>query len=193
MACLYGSFWGLKEVMAVQANQSTQGARISTAPTHKLKIFAVSMLAAVTVQLTIILLLLLFLIFVLGVDFGDRLSYIILTCVIGTFTGVSFGTFVSAIIKKGEGIKTGILIGGTMLMSFLAGMMYDGMKLLVSKNVPILGYLNPVKLISDSFYSLYFYTSTTHYFINQLILCGLTALFGLFTYIALRRQKYASL
>jgi ABC-2 type transport system permease protein len=193
MACLYGSFWGLKEVTAIQANQSAQGARISTAPTHKVKVFTVSILAAVTVQIIISLLLLLFLIFVLGVDFGNKLGYIVLTCIVGSFTGVSFGTFVSITVKKGEGVKAGILTGGSMLMSFLAGMMYDGMKLLISNNVPILGYLNPANLIADSFYALYFYTETTHYFINILILAAMTVVFGLFTYIVLRRQKYASI
>lgn len=193
MACLYGSFWGFKEVNAIQANQSTQGARVSVAPTHKVKVFTVSMLAAVTVQVAIILLLLLFLVFVLGVDFGNRLGYIVLTCIIGAFTGVTFGTFTTILVKKSEGVKVGILIGSSMLMSFLAGMMYDGMKLVVRDTVPILNYLNPVNLIADSFYALYFYSGTTHYFINLAILCAMTAVFGFFTYLVLRRQKYASL
>lgn len=193
MACLYGSFLGLKEVMAVQANQSSQGARVNLAPTHKLKVFSVSLLAAVTIQLLEILALLLFLCFALKVDFGNQLGYIILTCIAGSFTGVTFGAFVAAVVKKGEGVKAGIIIGGSMAMSFLAGMMYAGMKLIISRNVPILGYLNPANLISDSFYSLYFYNNHTQYFINLLLLCGFTVLFSFMTYVVLRRQKYASL
>jgi ABC-2 type transport system permease protein len=193
MACLYGSFWGFKEVNAIQANQSAQGARVSVAPTHKVKVFTVCMLAAVTAQIAIILMLLLFLVFVLGVDFGNKIGYIVLTCIVGAFTGVTFGTFSTILVKKSEGIKVGILIGSSMLMSFLAGMMFDGIKLIIRNNVPVLSYLNPANLIADSFYALYFYSGTTHYFINLLILCAMTVVFGFITYIVLRRQKYASL
>lgn len=193
MACLYGSFWGFKEVNAIQANQSTQGARVNVAPTNKVKVFTVSMLAAVTVQVAIILLLLLFLVFVLGVDFGSRMGYIVLTCIAGAFTGVTFGTFTAILVKKSEGVKVGILIGSSMLMSFLSGMMNVNIKLIVRDTVPILNYLNPANLIADSFYALYFYSGTTHYFINLTILCAMTVVFGFFTYLILRRQKYASL
>ena len=193
MACLYGSFWGLKEVMAIQGNLSAQGARVNLAPTHKLKVFFVSMLAAVTVQLSEILVLLLYLVFVLNVDFGVQTGYVILTCIIGTCTGVTFGACIAAVVKKGEGMKVGILIGGSMAMSFLAGMMYANMKLIINSKAPILRYLNPANLISDSLYSLYFYDTHTQLFINLLLLCCITVVFSLITYFVLRRQRYASI
>lgn len=193
MACLYGGFLGLKEVMAIQANQTTQGARVNLAPTHKLKVFFVSILAAVTVQFLVILILLLFLIFALQIDFGNQLGYIILTCIAGSFTGVTFGTFIAVIVKKGEGVKIGLLIAGSLTMSFLSGMMYSGIKLIVNQKAPILGYLNPANLIADSFYSLYFYNNHAQYFTNLSLLCGFTILFSFITYIVLRRQKYASI
>lgn len=193
MACLYGSFWGLKEVTAIQANQSPQGARVNMAPMHKLKVFISSMLAATTIQLVEILILLGYLIMILKINFGNQLGYIALTIVVGTITGVTFGTFVASIIKKGEGIKIGILIGLTMMMSFLAGMMYDKIKYIVSTNVPILGYLNPVNLIADCFYSLYYYNNKTQFFTDIALLCCFTLIFSIATYFVLRRQKYASL
>lgn len=193
MACLYGSFWGLKEVVAIQANLSPQGARVNMAPTHKLKIFIASMFAATTVQLVEIFALLVYLILVLKINFGSQLGYIVLTCVIGTITGVTFGTFIAAIMKKGESLKIGILIGLTMTMSFLSGMMYDKMKYIVSTNVPILGYINPANLISDSFYSLYYYNTHTQFFTDIVLLCVFSVVFSIITYFVLRRQKYASL
>lgn len=193
MACLYGGFLGLKEVTAIQANQSPQGARVSMSPTHKLKMFTASILAATTVQLVQMFALLCYLILILKVDFGNQLSYIILTCIIGTITGVTFGTFVASIIKKGEGIKIAILIGGTMMMSFLSGMMYDGIKYIISVNVPILGYINPANLISDAFYSLYYYNTHTQFFTDISLLCAFSVAFSIITYFVLRRQKYASL
>ena len=32
MTCLYGGFWGMKEIMQVQADQSTQAARVVISP-----------------------------------------------------------------------------------------------------------------------------------------------------------------
>ncbi|WP_017414184.1 ABC transporter permease [Clostridium tunisiense] len=193
MTCLYGSFCGLKEVTALQANLSPQGARVNMAPTHKLKVFVASMLAATTVQLGIMLILIGYLNFILKVKFGSQLGYIALTCLIGTITGVTFGTCIASIIKKGEGIKIAILIGGTMTMSFLSGMMNDKMKYIISTKAPIISYLNPVNLITDSFYSLYYYSTYKQFFINIALLCGFSVIFSTITYLVLRRQKYASL
>lgn len=193
MACLYGSFCGLKEVTSIQANLSPQGARVNVAPTHKLKLFMASIFAATTVQLVEIFALLGYLNLILKVNFSSQLGYIALTCVIGTITGVTFGTCIASIVKKGEGIKIGILIGLSMIMSFLSGMMNHEMKYIVNKNVPILGYLNPANLIADSFYSLYYYNTHAQFFMDIALLSVFAAVFSIITYLVLRRQKYASL
>ncbi|MBC3796912.1 ABC transporter permease [Acetobacterium tundrae] len=193
MTCLYGGFLGVKEVVAIQADLSDVGARINLAPTNKLTVFLASIMAATTVQLLELLILLAFIIGVLGISFGDQLGYIALTCAVGSLTGVTFGTCIAAIIKKGEGLKIGILIGSTMIMCFLAGMMSADIKYTVMTKAPILGYLNPANLITDSFYALYYYNTHTQFFTDILLLCGFTLLFSSVTYFVLRRQKYASL
>jgi len=193
MTCLYGGFLGVKEVVAIQADLSDVGARINLAPTNKLTVFLASIMAATTVQLLELLILLAFIIRVLGISFGDQLGYIALTCAVGSLTGVTFGTCIAAIIKKGEGLKIGILIGSTMIMCFLAGMMSANIKYTVMTKAPILGYLNPANLITDSFYALYYYNTHTQFFADILLLCGFTLLFSSVTYFVLRRQKYASL
>ncbi|WKY48041.1 ABC transporter permease [Eubacteriaceae bacterium ES3] len=193
MACLYGGFLGLKEITAIQADLSEVGARVSVAPANKLNIFLSSMLAAATIQMTVIAVLMSFLVFVLKIDFGDQLGYIALTCLVGSITGVSFGAFIASVVKREEGVKMGILIGSTMGMSFLAGMMFENMKYLVSKNLPILSYINPANLITDSFYALYYYTDHTRFYTNIILLCGFIAVFLTLTFLVIRRQKYASL
>jgi ABC-2 type transport system permease protein len=193
MTCLYGGFLGVKEVVAIQADLSDVGARINLAPTNKLTVFLSSILAAATVQLLELVMLLAFLIGVLGISFGNQIGYIALTCVVGSLTGVTFGTCLGSIVKKGEGLKIGILIGSTMIMSFLAGMMSADIKYTVMTKAPILGYLNPANLITDSFYALYYYNTHTQFFTDILLLCGFTLFFSSVTYFVLRRQKYASL
>jgi ABC-2 type transport system permease protein len=107
-------------------------------------------------------------------------------------TGILFGTTVSVGFKT-TGIKYGITIGGTMLSCFLSGMMASDIKYLISQNAPIVGYLSPATLISDAFYSLYYYDGFSRYFVNIAILCALCVLFGVITCVVLRRKTYASI
>ena len=100
---------------------------------------------------------------------------------------------VSALVKKGEGIKTAILVVTSMAASFLAGMMNVNMKYIIEKNIPLLSYINPAALITDGFYTLYYYNTHERFFINIAILTVLSIIFCLTTYFVIRRQKYASL
>ena len=193
MACFYGGFLGMREVNAIQADQSPQAARINVAPTRKLRTFLPSIAAASLIQLTSILLLLAFLVFVVKVDFGSQIAYILLLCLSGCIMGVSFGTMIGALVKGGEGIKIGILIGTSMTLSFFAGMMYVQVKYLITSAVPAMAYLNPLNVITDGFYALYYYQTHTRYFTNLAVLWAFTILFSAITILRLRRLKYASI
>jgi len=193
MTCLYGGFAGLKEIADIQGDLSKRAARINMAPVHKMKMFIYSLCAAFLIQFIVILIVLSYLYFALNIDFGNQLSYILLLCFVGCAAGISFGTMISALIKKSEGLKIGVLIGTSMTGSFLAGMMSSDIKYLVQKSIPILAYINPVALITDGFYSLYYYNNHQRFFVNISILTFLSIVFCLITYLIIRRQKYASL
>ncbi len=193
MACLYGAFQGMNEVTAVQANQSYAGARVNLAPVHKMKVFGYSLLAATLIQILSILLLIGYLRFVLGVQFGDKFGFVILAAVAGSCVGVAYGAVVGALLKKSEGLKTAAIIGLSMIFSFLAGLMYRDMKYIVAKNAPLLSYLNPANLIADAYYSLYYYDTLDRYLLNIGLLFAFSAVLFLIVYFVMRRQKYASL
>jgi len=193
MSCFYGSFFGLKEITDIQADLSKRAARLNVAPVRKMKVLIAGLCAGYLVLLLETLILISYLVFALKVDFGNQIGYILLTCFVACATGISFGAIVSAVVKKTEGVKTAILIVFTMIAAFLAGMMFENIKYIVQKNVPILAYLNPVALITDAFYALYCYDTHTRFFINIGLLNGFTVLFCLSTYLIIRRQKYASI
>jgi len=193
MACLYGGFLGLKEIGALQADLSPEGARINVAPVHKMIILLSALAAALTVHFAEILVVLAYLIFVLKINFGDQIGFILLLSFVSCMLGLSFGAFVTSVVKKREGIKIGILTGASMFLSFLAGMMYVDIKYMIIKNAPIVGYLNPANLITDGFYALYFYDDHTRFYINLAGILIFTALFCIGTYLVLRRRRYASL
>jgi ABC-2 type transport system permease protein len=193
MACLYGSFWGMQEVTDVQADLSQRAARINLVPVHKLKIFLSSMAAAFVVSFAEILVLLAFLRYVLNIDFGSRALFVVLSSFIGCLTGLSFGAFVSAIVKSGENLKIGICLAFTMTGCVLAGMMSQDIQYFIQEKAPVVQVLNPVHLLTDSFYALYYYTSYNRYIFDSCLLLAFVVIFSTVTYLIIRRRKYASL
>lgn len=193
MACFYGSFFGLQEVTDIQADLSPRAARINMSPVHKLKAFVAGLSAALVIQFAEILILLAYLAFFVHVDFGPRVGYVLLTTFMGCILGLSFGALISAAVKKGEGLKTAILISVTMVGSFLSGMMMLNMKYIIHQKAPVLSYLNPVNLLTDAFYSLYYYDTLSRYLLNLGLMGVFAAVFCLGTYSIIRRRKYASL
>ncbi len=193
MSCLYGSLMGSREVTDIQADISPVASRVNAAPVHKLKLFICNISAAFVIHFSEMLVLLAYLMFVLRIDFGPRTGFVVLTTFLGSAAGLSFGAFVSALGKKSEGIKIAVIIGVTMLCSFLSGMMYQDMKYIIAQKVPVLSFLNPVNLLTDAFYSLYYYDSLSRYAFNAAALLALTLIFCSSVYLIIRRREYASL
>lgn len=193
MTCFYGAFFGNREILDVQANLSPLAARVSVSPIHKMKSFLYSMCASLLISAVEILLFILFLAKVLGVGFGEDTGLVVLTALAGSFTGVAFGAFISSLVKKDENVKIGVIIAVSMTGSFLAGMMYVDMKYIVHQNVPFLSYLNPLNLLTDAFYCLYYYEGYTRYALNMGILGGFAVIFCIGTYFVIRRRKYAGI
>ncbi len=193
MACLFGGFWGRKQISDHQANLSPQGARINMAPVHKLKSLGYSLLAAILIQFITLLALLAFLAFAIGIDFGSQIGYILLICLAGSMVGVAFGALIGAATKKNDHFKTILLMSASMLCTFLTGMMAANVKSAILQYAPILAYLNPANVISDAFYSLYYYSSPDRFYLSIAILFGMSGVFYFIVYLISRRQRYASI
>lgn len=193
MACLYGGILGMSSVNKNLANQSNTGKRVTVAPTKKTVTIMSSALAAFIVELIGVALLFLYTIFVLKVDYGTNLPLIILLSVVGTFAGLSLGIAVSCIFKTSEDTKTGIIIAFTMLGCFFSGMMGITMKYVIDKNIPIINKLNPANMITDGFYSLYYYNTLDRFYLNLVSLLLFSFICLALSVYSLRRQKYDSI
>ena len=193
MVCLYGSFQGLTSVMYLQANLSPLGARRSLAPVHKVSFVLFDLLAAYGVQLLCIFILLFYLLVILGIDFGPKLGYLILTCGVGSLVGVSMGAFVASSSRLKEGPKTAILISFTMLCCFLAGLMVNGINYLIEQNAPVIAWLNPAARIVDAFYCLYYFDGLTRYFLDIGVLLCMALALSAGSALFLRRRQYESI
>jgi len=80
-----------------------------------------------------------------------------------------------------------------MVSSFLAGLMVVNMKYIVTRSAPILQWVNPAHLISDAFYSLYYYDTNTRFWLSIAAQLTMVAVFSVIVVLKLRRQRYASL
>jgi len=190
MTCLYGGIISMFITNYKLANMNSIGKRTSISPIHKGKMLLGSLLASYIIQLLGITLLFIFTIFVLKVDYGNNLLLIVLLAICGSLAGLSLGVMVATTIKSNENTKTGILIAITMLGCFLSGMMGITMKYIVDKNIPIINKINPVSMITDGFYSLYYYDTLDRFFFNIISLLLFSIIMFIISYNGLRRQKY---
>lgn len=193
MACLYGGILSMVSINYNLANMSSNGKRIAVAPTSKNKLIFSSVLASYIAQVIGIALLFIYTIFVLKVDYGNNLPQIILLALVGCLAGLSLGVVVSCLVKSNENVKTGIIISITMLGCFLSGMMGITMKYIIDKNIPIINKLNPASMITDGFYSLYYYETLDRYYFNIISLLIFAFIMISLSIFSLRRQKYDSI
>lgn len=190
MTCLYGGMLGMYAINQKLPNMCNIGKRTTIAPIKKKTIITSSLLAAYIVQLIGLALLFAYTIFIIKVDYGVNVPLIILLSIIGSITGLTLGIAVGSIFKINENAKIGILISITMLGCFLSGMMGITMKYIVDKNIPIINKINPAAIITDGFYSLYYYNTLDRYWINIISLLTISLILIIISILSIRRQKY---
>ncbi|HBU12722.1 MAG TPA: hypothetical protein DEB31_08365 [Clostridiales bacterium] len=193
MTCLYASFFGLSGAMSAQANLSPLGARRSISPTKKMALAWSDILAAVLVMFAVVLVLIAFLNALPNLDFGENLPYLLLTVLVGVFVGVMYGMLVGVAVRGSRTAKEGILIGLTLVLCFLSGLMATNMRYAVDKVAPIINSVNPAALLVDSFYTMETYGIGERFWVNIGTLAIIGALFSVLSVAILRRKQYASI
>ena len=193
MTCLYGGVISMEAMNQALPNMDSKGKRISVSPTRKGIIILSGLLASYVIQLLGVFLLFAFLLFVLNIDFGNHLFLCILLSAVASLAGLSIGLVVSATFKTNENAKVGIIIAISMVCSFLSGMMGITMRYIVDKNLPLLNKINPGNMITDGFYSLYYYDTLDRYTFDIISLLIFSIILLMISGIILRRQKYDSI
>lgn len=193
MTCLYAGSIGMIAIGETLPYLKGNGKRTSISPAKKSSIVFGSVLASFIVQLMTLGLLYLYTIFVLNINYGDDIAYIILLSLIGSLAGISMGLLLGTHLKSSEGTKTGIMIAITMAGCFFAGMMGVGMKYVIDKNMPIINMINPANMITDGFYALYYYTNYNRYWFNVISLLIFSAIAITLSCIKIGRARYDSI
>ena len=190
---IYGYSWGLSIIYQYEANLTTIAKRNAISPLNKKISLLASMCVGFLLNFCIALFTMLIFNKVLRVDFSNRIPQLLLIVAIGSLTGVSLGMVIGASNKADIETKLGLGIGISLLLSFLAGMMVSNIKIIIAEKAPLINKINPVALISDGIYSLYYYQSLDRYYNNVICLVGVTLGLILLTFIFTRGKQYDSL
>lgn len=193
MACLYTSFAGSQIAVKNQANLSALGARKRVSPNGKFLSITAQFCSSLLTQFFCVAVNVLYLLYVLRVDFGTSLPLLLLTVFTGCVMGISFGFLIGSAGRAGEGLKMGIMICFSMLCCFLSGLMLSEMRLLVESFCPFLNDINPAVRLSDAFLTLNIYGVTARYAGNLLALLAMAAVFLCAGCFLVRRKTYASI
>lgn len=194
MNCLNASFCGLRTTSQIEANLSRQGTRIGISPISKIVTVLSGIISAFIIQFAIMMILMAYLVFGLRIGFGEQIGYIILLIAIGCFTGVGLGNFAGNALKfKKEDTKISFLSSFSLVLSFFSGMMIIDIKYWMQINLPFLTYINPVSLITDGLYALYYYDNLNRYTTNMICLFVIGVLLILGSLFFTRRKQYDSI
>lgn len=194
MSAMFGAMWAVKAIGDIQANQSQKGARIAMGPTNK----AVHLLGSLILNLVFVFVVLclqfLYVYLIFDIDFGTTLPYLFLTLMVGSIAGSSLGAFIgSAITMKDVNQKVNLVSSVSMLFSFLAGMMIVQVKLIIQQFAPFINYINPVNMITDAMYCLYYFGVTQRFFFNIISLLIFSIICYGISFICLSKKSYKTL
>jgi ABC-2 type transport system permease protein len=102
------------------------------------------------------------------------------------------GTFLAGIIRAPERKKEGIMVVVSLFSSALSGLMMVKVKYWAETYFPPLRFINPAGLVTDSFFSLYYFSDLSRYIRDLLTLSVLSILLVFGTYLKMRGEKYDS-
>ena len=193
MMCMLSSSAALTMFVSVLPNETNTGLRIGASGVSRLKYDCAIFLALFTLQMVCTGIALIYLIPILGINFGGNAGMILLTTTIGNLMGLSLGYMVSHIghfsYKKKDTILTIITLGG----GAISGLYAIQLKAVVEAKAPIINRINPMSVITDAFYSLNIFGTGDRYLRAILTMIGLSVIFFIVGVLLGRRNQYESL
>ena len=193
MVAICGNMTGLHVSTNNQANQSQLGARKNCSATPKGIYLTAGLLGSCIAQSVSMVLCVTFLRFVLRVNFGGSLLLLYLAAILSGCLGVAFGFFIGSIGKMRHEGKSAIAITISMVLCFLSGLMMGNIKGILATKAPWVNHLNPVAVISDSFYCLNMYSDYRRFISKIVVIVIYIAVFTVLGVLFTRRKKYASI
>lgn len=196
MAALFCSQIGILAICETQPNLSALGARRAVGATSRSKTLAGTLAASWLIAFVCLMVAFFYMRFAVGIDFEGREGLCVAALAVAALFATSLGTLLGALPKVGLGVKSGLLTGITCLFSLFAGLYGEPCMELadsIARDYPVLAAINPAKVVTDVFYSLYYYDSLVPFTQKAGILLLMTAVLFAMSIVFVRRQRYASL
>lgn len=193
MVSTYGVFPGIETTNIAQANLTNIGARINITPIKKSTLLISGIIVGLSINVFSNILLLIFLNFVLKLDLIKNIWYSSIFILLGNLFGISLGLFIGSSNKQKPGVKVMISITTTLFLSFLSGMMSPDIKILIDKNVPIIGKINPISIVTNSLYRINLLENTKNLSQGMILLTTYSIILMGVSYLFLRRSQYDSI
>ena len=193
LAAVMGSSVAMMCICKTQPNLSAVGARRALGRQSRLKTLVSVFLASWALQFACLRVGFLYIRFVAGVDFGGKDGLCVLGMLVASLMSCALGTIIGAIPKMSEGAKGGLVAGISCFLALFAGLYGQPCMRLaddVAANFPLAAKLNPVKVITDMFYSLYYYDSLGPFYEAVLILVAFSLVFLVIAAVLVRKQRY---
>ena len=164
MVCILASTSVLMSLSGGDARSSDSGVRVESSPVGKFTYQMSCVMSAFSFQIGIIGLMLIYLIGILGINFGANPLVVFGTAVVGNLLGCALGYLVSSLFETSTNMKNGILLVITLFGGFMSGLMVADIRILIEENIPIVNRINPSAIITDAFYSLNVYGVGDRYY-----------------------------
>lgn len=193
MASLYSSLISIETIKNCLANINKKGARVAIAPIKRLTLILSSLLSGFIIQMISISILIIYMKWGLKVDFGEHFNLVCLLVLIGSIAGLTLGTLVGSKTFKNENTRIGVMNVIVMFGCFCAGMMGVTEKYIIDTNIPLLNKINPANMITDGFYSLYYYEDLSRFYFNIISLLIVIIICIVASCLLMRRKKYDSI
>lgn len=193
MTCLYGCFPAVQAMIETRANLSALGARQCITPTGKLKRILANFLVTYVIQFIDSAIVLFFMKYVLRLNFGNQMAGMLVICLFGSLIGSSLGILIGAGGKWSESAKSGVLIGISMFLCFLGGLMTSDIRTYIELYAPIINRINPAAVISDAFYCLNVFNDSEKLVRCLATLAGMSSVLVGAGFLMVRRERYDSI
>ena len=193
MVSTYGIFGGITVVSVIQANLSHIGVRLNVTPLKKHEFLIAGVIVGLALNLFANGILFIFIKYVLKLELLNEFKYSSIFIILGNLFGTALGMFIGASNRKSENAKITMAVVIVLFFSLLSGMMGPNIKVVLDKNIPILGRINPISIISNNLYRLNLLGSTRTVREGTLILSLYSILFIFLSYLFLRRRDYDSI
>ncbi len=193
LACILGSNWGFKEMMEFYGDDSPIGLKIQASTMGKKYLILSNVAAIMTIHFGSLLILLVYLVEVLNVISKRNYPIMILIVFIGSFVGINIGASIYMLLQTNKRVKRAVLNTFIIVGSIISGLFYPRVNYYIIKKVPMIHYINPASLITNTFYNLLYKEDLYKVYVNLSILLSLGILFGFLALSSLRRRNYAGI